>query len=200
MDNIKTLILDMGGVIHSVDGTSPLFDIAKYYDVTPELISDDYHRFIEKIRIGSEVEPMFKFFSNEFRRPIPKNIPDIMSKGIKSAKLNHELIKYLSDLRNQGIRLLVLSNSITFHSSWIRNVGWYDYFDHVYLSQEIVLAKPDERAFTYVIDKERLNPSQSVFIDDLQVNIEVAKELGLKTILAITEQQIIKNLQDLLHA
>jgi len=199
MSNIKTVILDMGGVILDIKGTSPLSAIAQYYGQEPDVLKDDYYRFIANMRVGGEVEQMFEYFSDKFAKPLPVNIPEIMTKGIKTTKLNENLVSYLLNLKRQEIKLLVLSNSILYHSNWIRLKGWYDYFDRVYLSQEIKLAKPDPRAFTYVIQAERVKPAEAVFVDDLQENIDTANKLGFKTVLAVSEQQVIQDLEDLLQ-
>jgi len=61
------------------------------------------------------------------------------------------------------------------------------------------LAKPDPRAFTYVIQAERVKPAEAVFVDDLQENIDTANKLGFKTVLAVSEQQVIQDLEDLLQ-
>mgnify|MGYP000005098077 CR=1 FL=1 len=199
MNNIRTVILDMGGVVLEIKGTSPLSAIAQYYGQEPDVLKEDYHRFIAKIRIGAKAEPMFKCFSDKFAKPVPLNIPEIMTTGIKTAKLNEGLVNYLLNLKRQGLKLLVLSNSIVYHSNWIHSNGWYDYFDKVYLSQEIKLAKPDPRAFTYVIEAERVKPAEAVFVDDLQENLDTANRLGFKTVLAVSEQQVVQDLEELLQ-
>lgn len=190
----------MGGVILNVDGTSPLLEIAKYYNKKPLYLRSDYQRFIKTIRIGSEAMPMFEFFSDKYKKPVPENINDIMCEGIKAAKLHNNLVNYVLSLKKKGLRILILSNSIVQHSDWIRSNGWYDYFDKVYLSHEIGLSKPDQQAYTHLIEKEKITPFETIFVDDLLENIETADRLGFNTILSISEQQVIDNLERLLHS
>ena len=56
-----------------------------------------------------------------------------------------------------------------------------DYFEKVYLSYEINLRKPDVEIFKYVLDNNRLNPAETLFIDDSPQHIEGAKKLGIHT-------------------
>jgi putative hydrolase of the HAD superfamily len=52
-------------------------------------------------------------------------------------------------------------------------------FDQSYLSYEFGYRKPDKEAFRYVLDNAGLNPSETVFIDDLSTNVEAASKLGI---------------------
>jgi len=43
------------------------------------------------------------------------------------------------------------------------------------------MRKPDADIFEYVLDDSDLNPFETVFIDDLDKNIDVAGRMGLNT-------------------
>jgi putative hydrolase of the HAD superfamily len=43
-----------------------------------------------------------------------------------------------------------------------------------------------------------IKPEESIFIDDLQVNCDVANRVGIKTILAKNPEQIIQDLSSIL--
>ena len=59
------------------------------------------------------------------------------------------------------------------------NIG--DYFDDLFLSFELGMAKPDPQVFHTLIDKCGVVPSETLFLDDGAKNIEVADKLGFKT-------------------
>jgi HAD superfamily hydrolase (TIGR01509 family) len=42
--------------------------------------------------------------------------------------------------------------------------------------------KPDPSSFQFILDKEQLNASETLFIDDNKPNVVAAKEVGLKII------------------
>ena len=54
-------------------------------------------------------------------------------------------------------------------------------FEQIYLSYEIGLRKPDKEAYQYVLDNAGLAAEETIFIDDLLVNIEGAAKTGLFT-------------------
>ena len=60
---------------------------------------------------------------------------------------------------------------------------FFEDFDGQVISYECKLRKPQPEIYQLIIEKYRLDPAHSVFIDDMAVNIEGAKAAGLKTIL-----------------
>lgn len=44
------------------------------------------------------------------------------------------------------------------------------------------MAKPDKRIFELLLDRYRIEASETIFIDDNIINIKVAKELGLNAV------------------
>lgn len=66
------------------------------------------------------------------------------------------------------------------------------------LFYEVGCAKPDKSIYQKLLGQYALQANQCVFIDDLQVNLDVAKSLGFETILATSEQQNIIAIEELL--
>lgn len=52
-------------------------------------------------------------------------------------------------------------------------------------SCKINIRKPDPRAFMVTLEKLDVRPEEVIFLDDLGMNLKVAKELGLRTIKVI---------------
>lgn len=95
----------------------------------------------------------------------------------------------LKELRAKGYRLILLSNTNPFMMSWALTddfdggkASLNDYFDALYLSYRLGVMKPDPRFFKAVIDNEKINPEESLFVDDGPRNIEAAKKLGFNTL------------------
>ena len=89
-----------------------------------------------------------------------------------------ELIK---ELKEQGYRLLVLSNMSKEYIEFLRKFPVFDYFDEQVVSCEIGLGKPDRRIYEYLIEHCGVEPSETIFIDDRKENVDAAAEVGLAT-------------------
>lgn len=86
-------------------------------------------------------------------------------------------------LGNSVNKLFVLSNM---HLASIAHLEQqhdiWGLFDGVVISSRIKMVKPDIEIYQYLLDKYHLNPTETVFIDDLPKNLEAASSLGIRTI------------------
>ena len=56
-----------------------------------------------------------------------------------------------------------------------------DYFEKTYLSYEMKMAKPEPEIFKAVTEDAGIDPKETFFIDDSEINCKVAQELGIST-------------------
>ena len=96
---------------------------------------------------------------------------------------HNDVIQFIKELK-QKYKIYLLSNAT---STYVRNVlknnGIENLFCKLYVSADILCAKPDREYFEYVINDLNIPPQNTVFIDDNPLNIAAAKELGINTIL-----------------
>jgi epoxide hydrolase-like predicted phosphatase len=78
--------------------------------------------------------------------------------------------------RLAGLATALLSNS--WGDSYLRD-GWDEMFDVVVISGEVGMRKPESRIFRLVVDRLGRPPEQCVFVDDHEVNVRAAVEVGL---------------------
>jgi len=56
------------------------------------------------------------------------------------------------------------------------------------------IRKPDPKIYRIVLDRMEVTAEQTVFLDDLGINLKPAKALGMKTIKVLSEDQALKEL------
>lgn len=94
-----------------------------------------------------------------------------------------ETLQLLRSLQSRGTPLYCLSNmpaSIYLHLRE-RHKFW-DAFSGIVISGEVQMMKPEPEVFMHLLEKFNLRAHETVFIDDLQANIESARQVGLHTI------------------
>ncbi|MNB74568.1 Alpha-D-glucose-1-phosphate phosphatase YihX [compost metagenome] len=103
-----------------------------------------------------------------------------------------EVIAIMHKLREQGHRVVVLSNTNRLHTTF-----WPDEYpdvkaaaDKIYLSQEMGMRKPEARIYQAVLQAEGYSAADAVFFDDNADNIEGANQLGITSILVTGKQTI----------
>ena len=70
--------------------------------------------------------------------------------------------------------------------------------DEMIISAEEGIVKPDERIYQIALDKLGVEPEETVFLDDLRVNVEAARQLGIKAVQFFNPSQAISDIRALL--
>ncbi|MGQ8818757.1 glucose-1-phosphatase [Serratia sp. NA_13] len=106
--------------------------------------------------------------------------------------LRPEVIDIMKRLRSEGHRVVVLSNTNRLHCNY-----WPQHYpqvaeaaDHLYLSQDIGMRKPDANIFQHVLSAENTPPEQAVFFDDVAANVTAAEVLGIKGV-HVTDRDVV---------
>ena len=93
--------------------------------------------------------------------------------------LNQSLLACIDRLRQQGFALGLLSNFSTDLRGMLEAQDLTRRFDHVAISAEIGVMKPDAAAYEAALGMLGLPASACVFIDDLPTNVAAARALGM---------------------
>lgn len=129
----------------------------------------------------------------------PGKIEQVMAGVPATLKPNEQVVQAIHDLHARGYPLFVLSNMP--EHSWQYLAQHFDFW-HLFksrvLSFEIKLIKPDPAIFDYILSEFDLDPSQTVFLDDIDANTLAASKKGIKTITVTDLEQSIRELYELL--
>lgn len=188
MKKIKNIIFDLGGVILNID-------LKRTEDALKEL-------GIEKLTDHMRQSQMISFFGEYERGKIDDAafIRAIQSLSVRvvseEATINawnallldfpEERIALLKKLKEK-YRLFLLSNTNAIHHQKFQQqiflqTGSYleDLFEKTYYSHTVGLSKPDVAIFQLVINENKLDPAETIFVDDSEVNMSGALEAGLQ--------------------
>ena len=98
-----------------------------------------------------------------------------------------ERLDMIKELRSKGYHTHLLSNTNDLHWEEIKRLYFSedgyncaDLFDHVFVSHEVQLAKPDAAIYRYAVQTIGRPASECFFIDDTRVNVEGARREGLQ--------------------
>lgn len=191
MRQIKNIIFDLGGVVLNIDYNRTLqsfknLGITWFHELFAQQHSSEVFAKLETGKISEED------FYNEFRKETKTNLSDEQIKTAWNAMLldfTTERIALLKQIRNKyNTFLFSNTNSIHytfFHKKYFETFGHSDFdslFHKAYYSHIMGLRKPTPESFLYIIEEQKLNVPETLFIDDTLINIEAAKKLGLQTI------------------
>ena len=184
---IRHIIFDLGGVLLNINPLLSLNELAKISGLGKQALIDRFteSRIFEKFDTGQYNPVQFR---RELCSIIGKNVADSEIDRMWNVLLMDfppQRVKMLQELRNNyKVYLLSNTNSIHFlhYTEEFRKlytINMIDLFDRLFLSYEIGMHKPDPEIYRYVLQQERLNASECLFVDDSLPNIEAAGKLGI---------------------
>ena len=187
---IKNIIFDFGGVVMTLDPneavrrfqTLGLEDAARQLDAYTQvgIFGDLEHGKISDETFRHELSRMVKHEQTweECRHAWLGYAKEVPQRNLDTLK----------NLRAEGYRLILLSNTNPYMMSWAMSPDFDGeghavsyYMDACYLSYRVGAMKPDKRFFQYVLDAEQIVPEESLLLDDGLRNVEVAESMGNHT-------------------
>lgn len=112
--------------------------------------------------------------------------------------INQSLLKAIDQLRERGLKTAILSNDGSSLRAYLDDHDITKHFDEVFISGEINMMKPDPRIYQYCAQQLKLHPSEILFFDDRQSNVDGAIRAGLQAEMYISISQVRQVLSDLL--
>ena len=186
----KNIVFDLGNVLVKLDEHETIkrfeqlgLKDAGHISENPEML-----KLFQDMGIGLLSN---REFFDSFRRIANSEATDEQITDAANAMLRYipdEKKQKLLDLRKAGYRVYLLSNTNDIHWRYCADVlfpmqdyGINDYFDGMFLSQELHVEKPDDRIFQIVIKETGILPNETLFVDDLEENCLAAKRNGFHT-------------------
>ena len=188
---IKNVIFDMGGVIVDVHRERAVRNFMALGVNDADQLIDSYHHkgiFIDIENGDIDAYEFCQLLCEHTGTNIPREDIEKAWRSIIDPPTEYKL-EYLRELRKTH-NVFLLSNNNPIIMDWACAPGFTesgnalsDYFDKLYISYKMKCTKPDLKIFKMMIEGSGINPSESLFVDDSQRNIDAAKECGLQTCL-----------------
>lgn len=187
------IISDFGGVL-----TTPLLDaFVSFQDrvgIPPESFGRAMKAIAEQggenplyeLELGRITELDFQGRLSDALEPVLGHRPEIDSFGqllFEALDPNPGMLDLIREVRRDGIRTALLTNNVKeWEPTWRSMLPVDELFETVVDSAYVGLRKPDPRIYQLTLERVGLDPEQCIFIDDMEINVNAANELGLKGI------------------
>jgi len=188
---IKTLLFDLGGVIVTIDQEQAIrrFENLGLADAGERLDSYTQQGIFGDLEHGL-------ISTDDFRRELSRLVGhDVTHEQCAHAWQGYAKsvptrnLQALNSLRQQGYRVLLLSNTNPYMMEWAESPQFDGhgnplsaYFDKCYLSYQLKMMKPAEAIFREVLRQENTFASEVLFVDDGPRNVMVASQIGMRTL------------------
>lgn len=205
-DNIKNIVFDLGGVLVSLH---PERCIDAFRKVGCGVLASyvEEHR-TEDLFLDTELG---RITQAEFCAAVRRlSLTDTSDSDIVWAwnellgDIPVRKLRHLACLRAEGYRLFLLSNTNVMHWTLCRDrlftadgLKADSYFDRIFLSYEMRLAKPDAEIFRTALAEAGIRADETLFVDDREENCTAAASVGMAVLHETTgtlwEETLIEN-------
>ena len=188
---LRALVVDWGGVL-----TEPLGDAVRAW---AEIDGVDFEHYLTVMRewLGTEQgelaadNPVAALERGEIEVPhfeaqLAARLTEVSAQPVAADGLLQRMFDQFEHApamaalvlraKRAGLTTGLLSNS--WGNEYPRE-GWDQMFDAVVISGEVGMRKPEAEIYTHVLDLLGVRAGETVFVDDLQPNVDAAEALGL---------------------
>jgi putative hydrolase of the HAD superfamily len=192
LKGIKNIVFDLGGVLITLERDEAVRRFREAGLKNAAELLDPYHQkgiFLELEEGKLSQEAFYEAVRKEAGQFISNETINYGWMGFLKEVPEYKL-KMLEDLKAMGYRLYLLSNTNPVIMSWALSPAFSSqgksldrYFDKLYLSYQIGYTKPSPEIFDFMFKDSGILPSETLFIDDGNANIEMGEKWGMKTYL-----------------
>ncbi|MBU4350924.1 HAD family phosphatase [Candidatus Parcubacteria bacterium] len=193
---VKAVIFDCGNVLHRVENKHIKKDIGLTLAVNIEMVEKLWRKLVPSFGRGEITEKEFwqKFLRQSgSKKPLPKESLFVRELR-KRYKAYDDVMKIVYQLKEKGIRLAVLSNTIAPHVKFLTSKSLFRLFDIKIFSNEVGFQKPDKRMYRLALNKLGVQPAETVLIDDEPTHIKAGMKAGVRGILFQSIKQLKRDL------
>ena len=205
---VRAVISDFGGVL-----TTPLIGSFANYQNETGISAEALGRAMQEIAEREGAHPLFELEKGrvseaDFLAKLASalegelgHVPEMHRfKEIYFDALdpNEPMIETMRRIKGEGYRMALLTNNVReWEPLWRSMLPVDEIFELVVDSAFVGMRKPDPEIYELTLERigDGISPAECLFIDDVEVNIEAARELGLRAVHFRDNEQAIAEIE-----
>ncbi len=178
------VVFDLGGVVFTWQPDRIIENLFEDPEIQKKIKSEIFAHsdWVELDRGSLDVDEAIKRGAKRTGLSRSK-ISELMSQVPTALNPIEETIELIHSIKRNGNKLFVLSNM---HFASIEHIekeySFWDVFEGMVVSCRIRMVKPDAEIYEYLLNRHKLVPNETVFIDDTDINLMAASNFHIKTI------------------
>lgn len=196
---IRAVFFDLGGVILRTEYQAPRQQLAERLGME----YDDLDRIVFNSESGLQAatgsitsQQHWEALMKRLKRPL-EELELIRDEFFAGDIIDRDIVNFLRSLRGTHQTGLISNNWSDLRDYLVRE-KIIDAFDHIIISAEVGVAKPEPEIFRIALEQASVKPDEAVLVDDFYANIEGCEKVGMKGIHFKDAQTAIQQLKDLL--
>src|SRR4051812_3549100 len=205
---LRAVISDFGGVL-----TNRLIEAFTAFQNETAISMEQLGRAMQRVSERDGEYPLFRLERGELTE---REFLDDLSWGLE-AELGHQptlhrfreiyfealhanepMLGLMRELRDRGHRMAILTNNVReWEDLWRSKLPLDEIFELIVDSAWVGMRKPDPKIYLLTIERlgDGLGPNQCLFVDDNELNVEAARELGMTAVHFHSNEQAIPEIR-----
>ena len=209
MSPVKAVISDFGGVL-----TTPMLDSFVAYENASGIPMRELGTAMGKLWERDGVHPLFELETGRmteaaFLEALGAQLTELLGRPIRldgfgpsyftHLHANEPVIDYMRSLKQRGYRLAICTNNVReWEPLWRPKLPVDEIFSVVVDSGFVGLRKPEPEIYELTLSRLGVTASETVFVDDIELNCEAAAALGMHAVWFRTTDQAITDIESAL--
>jgi putative hydrolase of the HAD superfamily len=191
---IEAVISDFGGVL-----TTPLLEAFSAVQERIDVPLEAYGAAMAHSLEHDGVHPLFalergEITEREFNDRLERALRELLDRDVDLSRMaellmthlhpNEDLFAYYRSLRDQrGLRLGILTNNVReWEPLWRAKLPIDEIFDDVVDSAFVGMRKPEPEIYALAIERLGVKAGECAFVDDNELNVDAARQLGFHAV------------------
>jgi putative hydrolase of the HAD superfamily len=205
---IRAVISDFGGVL-----TTPLLRSFAAIQDEIGIEAGTLGRAMQRIAEREGEHPLFELergtiteadFLDKLQRELASDLghePELKRFGeiyFEALDVNEPMIGVMREARSRGFRTALLTNNVReWEPHWRAMLPVDEIFEVIVDSARVGLRKPEPQIYELTVERldDGIGASECLFVDDVEVNIEAARKLGMAAVHFRSNDQAIPEIQ-----
>ena len=205
---VRAVISDFGGVL-----TNKLIEAFAAFQDETGISTEQLGRAMQRVAERDGEYPLFRLERGEISEA---DFLDNLSWGLE-AELGHRptlhrfreiyfealhpnepMLDLMRELRDRGLRMAILTNNVReWEELWRSKLPLDEIFEVIVDSGWVGMRKPQPEIYRLTVDRlgGGLEPADCLFVDDNELNVEAASELGMRAIRFDSNEQAIGDIR-----
>ena len=211
MDSVGAIISDFGGVL-----TSPLIGSFHAFRDATGISLEQLGTAMAAVGLRRGANPLYDLETGRLGEPeflalLGAELSTALQREVELSGFgesyfanltpNPPMIEYMRALRGRGYRMAICTNNVReWAPLWRAMLPVEEIFDVVVDSAFVGSRKPEPRIYELTLKELGVGAPEAIFVDDLEINCDAARELGMRAVWFQDAPQAIAEIEALLEA
>lgn len=198
---IKAVIWDMGGVILRTDEKKYRAQLGRKYGLSTDEVDELVFNQKASMQASLGLDSEEKIWENVAKtlNLNKKDLSKFRENFWRGDRVDVGLVNFIDNLRPKYKTALLSNAWVGARKTLTEKYDCIHIFDVTVISAEVGVMKPDPKIYYLVLEKLKVLPEQSIFVDDSSINVEAANQIGIHGIRFLSTPQVLGEIQSLLN-